>query len=228
MALQNPCRDHPSYFSIRILRFVDLSSFTCWINPLPIVIRVASGVAPVMSTSIVQEFSTTFWGYSLGVTGLTLSMTVNALVTGLIVFKILKVSWEVKTTLEDQILDVSYRSGRFQRVIFVLIESGMALFSIQLARLVVTFVCVHDAYQWLIVSLHEMLNVIIISVIVYLIDNTALARELPLQSFWCRCHWGPLSRTKMLWRKLLRLCTLHWKVEVSMRRVETITQSNPS
>jgi len=121
-------------------------------------IWVASGVAPAMSTSIVQEFSTTFWGYSLGVTGLTLSMTVNALVTGLIVFRILKVSWEVKTTLEDQILDVTDGSGTLQRVIFVLLESGMALFCIQLARLVVTFVPVDDAYQWFIVSLHEMLN----------------------------------------------------------------------
>ena len=89
-------------------------------------------------------------------------MTVNALVTGLIVFRIFKVFQEVKTgTADDQILGVTGGS-RLRRVIFIIIESGMALFSIQLARLVVTIVqtdAAHDAY-YLSASIHEMLNVI--------------------------------------------------------------------
>ena len=92
--------------------------------------------------------------------GLALSLTVNAVVTGLIVFKIFKVFLEVKsaTVIDGKI---------FRSVIFVLIESGIALFSIQMARLVVTII-----FEWmgfgngsykamiLIFAIHEMLNVI--------------------------------------------------------------------
>ena len=74
---------------------------------------------------------------------------------------------EVKTsTADDQILGVTGGST-LRRVIFIIIESGMALFSIQLARLVVTIVnmdAVNDVYL-LIVGIHEVLNVIIILVI---------------------------------------------------------------
>ena len=102
------------------------------------------------------------WSNIVGVAGLALSMTVNALVTGLIVFRIFKVFQEVKTaTADDQMLGVTGRS-KLQRVIFIIIESGMTLFSIQLARLVVTIVytdAAFDAYE-LINGIHEMLNVI--------------------------------------------------------------------
>ena len=94
-------------------------------------------------------------------------MTVNALVTGLIVFKIFKVFQEVKTaTVDDQNLGVTGGST-LQRVIFIIIESGMALFSIQLTRLVVTIVSTDASYNafGLVASTHEMLNVIIRSVI---------------------------------------------------------------
>jgi len=93
-------------------------------------------------------------------TGLALSMTVNALVTWLIVFRIFKVFQEVKTrTANDQSLRATGGSA-FRRVIFVLIESGMALFSIQLARLVVTIVttdAANDTYYF-IEGIHGMLN----------------------------------------------------------------------
>ena len=92
-------------------------------------------------------------------------MTVNALVTGLIVFRIFKVFQEVKTSAaDDQILGVTGGS-RLRRVIFIIIESGMALFSIQLTRLValiVTTDAANDAYA-LISGIHEMLNVIMIN-----------------------------------------------------------------
>jgi len=94
------------------------------------------------------------------VASLALSMTVNALVTGLIVFRIIKVFQEVKTacTVDGQILGVT-GGGTLRRVIFVLIESGMALFSIQLVRLVVTIVITEPANHagYLISSTHKMI-----------------------------------------------------------------------
>ena len=112
------------------------------------------------------------WGNTLTATGLALSMTVNALVTGLIVFKIFKVFQAVETSVADgQISGVTASDGStLRRVIFILIESGMALFSIQLARLVVTIVDTNAAWnaQTFIIVIHEMLNVIIRSVIVTL------------------------------------------------------------
>ena len=112
----------------------------------------------------------TTWGNTLVLASLTASMTLNALVTGLIVFRIFKVFHEVK--------DVT--GGRKLRsVIFIIIESGMALFAIQLARLVIYATgqgtdAEEDIYQF-IVGMHEMLNVVISSVIVtlYFTDNVA-------------------------------------------------------
>ena len=102
--------------------------------------------------------------------GTALSMTVNALVTGLIVFRIFKVFQEVKTSTADfQTLGVTGGST-LRRVIFIIIESGMALFSIQLARFVagvVTTSASNDVF-YLIDGIHEMFNVIIRSVIVAL------------------------------------------------------------
>jgi uncharacterized iron-regulated membrane protein len=106
----------------------------------------------------------------LALTGLAASMTVNALVTGLIVFRIFKVFREVK--------DVT--GGRKLRsIIFIIIESGMALFAIQLARLVIATTgqrtnAEEDIYP-LVGGIYEMLNVVISSVIVtlYFTDNVA-------------------------------------------------------
>jgi len=113
----------------------------------------------------------TDWGGNLTLAGLTASMTVNALVTGLIVFRIFKVFREVKRVTTSDETSLGVTGGRKLRsIIFIIIESGMALFAIQLARLVLTFVPVstnvtsdsdvYYAYE-LIASIHEMLNVII-------------------------------------------------------------------
>ena len=134
----------------------------CWI---------AGGAAPL---SFLQgQIDVPDWSNTLMIAGLALSMTVNALVTGLIVFRIFKVFQEVKTsTADDQILGVTGGS-RLRRVIFIIIESGMALFSIQLARLVMGVAIVNntmdaatvqDAYYF-ILNIHGVLNVIIILVI---------------------------------------------------------------
>ena len=108
------------------------------------------------------------WGYVLALTSLTASMTVNALVTGLIVFRIFKVFHEVKDVTGGR---------RLCSIIFIIIESGMALFAIQLARLVIYATGLgtdaeYDVYE-LIVCIHEILNVVISFVIValYSTDN---------------------------------------------------------
>jgi len=121
-------------------------------------IWIAAGTAPLF---IVQgQLYTTAWNATLALTGLTLSMTVNALVTGLIVFRIFKVFQEIKTgTADDRTLGAT-RGSTLRCVIFILIESGMALFLIQLTRLVVTLTntdAATDTY-FLIFGIHEMLN----------------------------------------------------------------------
>ena len=64
-------------------------------------------------------------------------MVVNGLVTGLIVFKILTVFLEIKaasTSVERKL--GSTGDTKFQHIIFVIIESGMTLFVIQLVNMV--------------------------------------------------------------------------------------------
>lgn len=96
------------------------------------------------------------------VAGIAIYMAVNALVTGLIVWKIFKVyrNSEVKSTLDDLILaDTGRRKVR--TVMFVVIESGMVLLSIQLARFVLALVSTNasdDAFT-LVISIQQMLNV---------------------------------------------------------------------
>ena len=118
---------------------------------------------------------TASWGNTLSLTGLAASMVVNALVTGLIVFKILKVSLEVEVTSVERTLGLLSSTGgsKFRHIIFIIIESGMALFAIQLVRLAISslnqfqvgptspgFLIALD----IIISVHQILNVIIRSV----------------------------------------------------------------
>ena len=128
-----------------------LSNFNLWFLAL----WVAAGSAPVFNLQ--GQLYVPDWSNTLGIVGLALSMTVNALVTGLIVFRVFKVFQEVKKGTAE------VTSGSTLRhVIFIIIESGMVLFSIQLTRLVVATVnmdAANDAYV-LIGGIHEMLNVI--------------------------------------------------------------------
>ena len=108
---------------------------------------------------------TTAWGYILALAGLAASMTVNALVTGLIVFRIFKVFREVKnvTTLNEKSLGIT--GGRKLCSIIFIIESGMTLFAIQLARVMITATGLgtntgENIYS-LVVGIHEVFNVVI-------------------------------------------------------------------
>ena len=133
---------------------------------LPLVMWLATGGSLVIVPNGIDE---TDWGKKLVLTSLIMSMTVNALVTGLIVFKIFKVCQEdksVSTTSEDK--SFITRRNKLRSVTFIIIESGMALFAIQLARVVVSAIpdtnAAYYAFQFIGV-IHEMVNVIILSVI---------------------------------------------------------------
>ena len=95
-------------------------------------------------------------------------MAVNALVTGMIVFKILKVFLEVNPILTELTLD-STGGSKLRHIIFVIIESGITLFAIQLIRLVFGIL----PMEWTIVAgeyvviINQMINVIIRSVHFY-------------------------------------------------------------
>ena len=130
-----------------------------------------------------NEFLQTLWSNALALTSLIASMTVNARATGLIVFRIFKVFHEVKdnTTSDEKSLGVT-RERKLDSIIFIIIESGMALFAIQVARVVLVVLYIslsienlawQAAYDF-IVPIHEMFNVITSSVVTILCfpDNT--------------------------------------------------------
>ena len=119
------------------------------------------------------------WGTPLIQTDLVTSMAVNALVTGLMVFKILKVFLEVKATTAELLtlgsLNSAIGGNKLRQVLFIIIESGMALFAIQLVRVVISSLpmvvvtrttAIATALNYVIV-INEMLNVIIKSVHFY-------------------------------------------------------------
>ena len=101
-------------------------------------------------------------------------MAVNTLVTGLIVFKILRVFLEVKAMSGGELtlgsLHSSSRGGqKLRHVLFVIIESGMVLFLIQLVRIVI--ININFEHQQVAVNLvspiQQVLNVSIRSVHFY-------------------------------------------------------------
>jgi hypothetical protein len=94
------------------------------------------------------------WEAIIALTALAASMAVNTLVTGLIVFRILK----VERTLG------SSGGSKFHHIIFVIIESGMALFAIQLIRTVLSTMSPSFNAFFMLVGIHAMFNVIIRSV----------------------------------------------------------------
>ena len=120
-------------------------------------------------------------GWRLNLTALAATMAVNTLVTGLIVFKIIKAFLGVKRTVGS--FSSAAERLNYQHIAFIIIESGMALFAAHLARIVVTILqevftssiatfSIATTYRLtlafgLIVSFHQMLNVIISSVHFY-------------------------------------------------------------
>jgi hypothetical protein len=107
-------------------------------------------------------------------------MAVNALVTGLIVFKILIVFLEVKATSVERTLGTT-GGTKLRHIIFIIIESGMALLAIQVLRVVFYFKSESLSYYgiYFIIVINQMFNVIIslfISTFFCFTDNIYLAR----------------------------------------------------
>ena len=96
-------------------------------------------------------------------TSLAISLTVNAVVTGLTVLRIVKVYWKARPTSEDRDLGVGGGNGKLRSIIFIIIESGMAMFSIQLVQVVLT--CLSLDAEYFVYGITQMFNVIIQSVI---------------------------------------------------------------
>ena len=89
-------------------------------------------------------------------------MAVNTLVTGLIVFKILKVFLGVRATRSLGSLS-STGGPKLRYIIFVVIESGMALFAIQLVRVVLYSLPVESPAingVNIVIGINQMFNVI--------------------------------------------------------------------
>ena len=167
-------------------------------NLSPLATWLASNGAAIFE---IGEYFVAPWGITLDLTGLVASMVVNALVTGLIAFKILKVLLKVKPTSVEQTLG-SLRSTvgpKLRHILFIIIESGMALFAIQLVRVVATSLDEYPAGSNpklmsmslklqialdVIIFIHQALNVITRSVhfyFFYFTDNIYLPRELHQQ-----------------------------------------------
>ena len=109
-----------------------------------------------------------YWTNVLFITGLAASMTVNTLVTGMMVIRILKGMGVSRPTSVERTL-ASTRGNKFRHIMFILIESGMALFAIQLVRVVLLFIPVPAEQEPLFIAgadfaivINQMLNVIII------------------------------------------------------------------
>ena len=108
-----------------------------------------------------------YWPNTVFITGLAASMAVNALMTGMIVFRILKATRVTPTSIERTL--GSTEGNKFRHIMFIIIESGMALFAIQLVRIVLDFIPVSveelpflEVAQDFVISINQMLNVIII------------------------------------------------------------------
>ena len=138
-----------------------------------------------VGTFIFKQEVTALWGSDVNLTALTSSMVVNTLVTGLIVFKILKVFLEVNAASTSVKRTLGSSGGTpLQHTVFVIIESGMALFIIQVVRVVfVIFWMRVPAFNSnaisIVIGIHQMLNVIIKAVHCYFFcftDKIYLAR----------------------------------------------------
>ena len=107
------------------------------------------------------------WSIPVTVASIVVTMAVNAFVTGLIVLKIFKVFAKVEPTSDEKTLGATRHGSKLLPIMFVLIESGMVLFAIQIVRVVLTIVPNEpaDVGFHLTIGIHEMLNVIITFVV---------------------------------------------------------------
>ena len=117
------------------------------------------------------------WGIMLTLTALATFMVVNTLVTGLIVFNESRCSWKLGLLRSSKHWYHWAQPGipNFGHIMFIILESGMALFAIQLVRVVITSLVATPVVQTpptlialdFVIGIHKMLNAIIIFVDFY-------------------------------------------------------------
>jgi hypothetical protein len=105
-------------------------------------------------------FGTTYVGNTMTITSLVISLTVNAIVTGLIVLRILKVYREIGSAV-DQTFGVGGDNLKLQSIIFIIVESGMAMFSIQFIRVILSVSLNTINGVQIVIYINQMFNVII-------------------------------------------------------------------
>ena len=128
----------------------------------------ATWLATAFSGNASNNNGPSYWPNTMIITGLAASMAVNALMTGMIVFRILKATGVTPTSVERTL--GSTEGNKFRHIMFIIIESGMALFAIQLVRIVLFFISsvpveelpFLDFAQDFAIVINQMLNVIII------------------------------------------------------------------
>jgi len=87
-----------------------------------------------------------------------MSLAVNAVVTGLILFRIFKVYWEVEPVLYEKFSNVT-GGCKFRSIALALIESAMALFALQLTLFVCAILATEPSgvVAYLTIGVHQML-----------------------------------------------------------------------
>jgi hypothetical protein len=170
--------------SILALAYLGLSNY---LNLLPNLDLLSLGIwlTGIGATYIEDRYDqAALWGIIAVSMSIAFSMAVNALVTGLIVYKIFKAFRKVQQNSTSVEKSLGVIGGRkYRSVIFVIIESGIALFAIQLLRVILSVhafsnsIPITVARSFIIVT-HQMLNVIITLVIInlYFADNDDLVR----------------------------------------------------
>jgi hypothetical protein len=144
------------------------------IQSIPLALWLACANA---STILPNQILQAQWGIWMGVAAIVLSMIVNALMTGLIVVRILKAKqFQVRPELHPQALGEqtlpslelgSYGGMKYWSVLEIIIESGMALFCIQLIRVVLQVIDILEMTSSdvplnalvIVIPIHEILNV---------------------------------------------------------------------
>ena len=96
-----------------------------------------------------------------------MSLAVNAVVTGLILFRIVKVYWRVEPVLYEKFLDATGES-KFRSIALALVESAMALFALQVVLVVCSILATGPAGDVgnLTIGMHQML---LVSLLLFLI-----------------------------------------------------------
>ena len=89
-----------------------------------------------------------------------MSLAVNAVVTSLILFRIIKVYWEVEPILYEKLLGTT-GGGRFRSIVLAIIESAVVLLALQMVLVVCGSVATESAGEVgnLTIGMHQMLLV---------------------------------------------------------------------